>query len=95
MDGSFYVSNLKVATGKPDTRHKLVEEGKFSTTGILFDFQSTVIKPESSMKGRLENYSKPLVLNEGLFYYNSYIVYYNPIKPSLPPACHQANLHPI
>lgn len=43
----FYVSNLKVATGKPDTRHKLVEEGKFSTTGILFDFQSAVIKPES------------------------------------------------
>lgn len=42
-----YVSNLKVATGKPDTRHKLVEEGKFSTTGILFDFQSAVIKPES------------------------------------------------
>ncbi|MBC7949815.1 MAG: OmpA family protein [Chitinophagaceae bacterium] len=43
----FYVSNVKVATGKPDTRHKLVEEGKFSTTGILFDFQSAVIKPES------------------------------------------------
>lgn len=43
----FYISNLKVATGKPDTRHKLVEEGKFSTTGILFDFQSAAIKPES------------------------------------------------
>jgi OOP family OmpA-OmpF porin len=42
-----YVSNVKVATGRPDTRHKLVEEGKFSTTGILFDFQSAVIKPES------------------------------------------------
>jgi len=42
-----FVSNIKVATGKPDTRHKLVEEGKFSTTGILFDFQSAVIKPES------------------------------------------------
>ena len=33
-----FISNIKVATGKPDTRHKLVEEGKFSTTGILFDF---------------------------------------------------------
>ncbi len=43
----FYLGNLTVATGKPDTRHKLVEEGKFSTTGILFDFQSAVIKPES------------------------------------------------
>jgi outer membrane protein OmpA-like peptidoglycan-associated protein len=43
----FFISNLKVATGKPDSRHKLIEEGKFSTTGILFDFQSAVIKPES------------------------------------------------
>ncbi len=42
-----FISNIKVATGKPDTRHKLIEEGKFSTTGILFDFQSAVIKPES------------------------------------------------
>jgi outer membrane protein OmpA-like peptidoglycan-associated protein len=42
-----YVSNIKVATGRPDTRHKLIEEGKFSTTGILFDFQSAEIKPES------------------------------------------------
>ena len=42
-----YISNIKVATGKPDARHKLIEEGKFSTTGILFDFQSAVIKPES------------------------------------------------
>ncbi len=42
-----FVSNIKVATGRPDTRHKLMEEGRFSTTGILFDFQSAVIKPES------------------------------------------------
>ena len=42
-----YISNIKVATGLPDTRHKLVEEGKFSTTGILFDLNSAVIKPES------------------------------------------------
>lgn len=42
-----YIGNIKVATGKPDTRHKLIEEGRFSTTGILFDFQSAVIKPES------------------------------------------------
>lgn len=42
-----YISNLKVAKGIPDTRHKLVEEGKFSTTGILFDVNSDVIKPES------------------------------------------------
>jgi OmpA-OmpF porin, OOP family len=43
----YYLSNIKVATGVPDTRHKLIEEGKFSTTGILFDFQRADIKPES------------------------------------------------
>jgi OOP family OmpA-OmpF porin len=42
-----YIQNIKVATGLPDTRYKLIEEGKFSTTGILFDFQSAVIKQES------------------------------------------------
>ena len=45
---ALYISNIKVATGKPDTRHKLVEEGKFSTTGILFDVNSAAIKPEST-----------------------------------------------
>jgi OmpA-OmpF porin, OOP family len=44
---AIFINNIKVATGRPDTRHKLIEEGKFSTTGILFDFQSAVIKPES------------------------------------------------
>jgi OmpA-OmpF porin, OOP family len=42
-----YISNIKTATGLPDTRHKLIEEGKFSTTGILFDINSAVLKPES------------------------------------------------
>jgi len=43
-----FISNIKVATGLPDTRHKLIEEGKFSTTGILFDVNAATIKPESS-----------------------------------------------
>jgi OOP family OmpA-OmpF porin len=43
-----FISNIKVATGVPDTRHKLIEEGKFSTTGILFDVNSATIKPESN-----------------------------------------------
>ena len=43
-----YIGNIKVATGKPDTRHKLVEEGRFSTTGILFDVNAATIKPESA-----------------------------------------------
>ncbi|SKB81991.1 OmpA family protein [Parapedobacter luteus] len=43
-----YVGNIKIARGLPDTRHKLVEEGRFSTTGILFDTGSATIKPESA-----------------------------------------------
>ncbi len=43
-----YVSNIKVARGLPDMRHKLVEEGRFSTTGILFDTGSATIRPESA-----------------------------------------------
>ncbi|HVF97063.1 MAG TPA: OmpA family protein, partial [Flavisolibacter sp.] len=43
-----YLSNIKVATGLPDTRHKLIDEGKFSTTGILFDVNAATIKPESN-----------------------------------------------
>jgi outer membrane protein OmpA-like peptidoglycan-associated protein len=43
-----YISNIKVATGVPDTRHRLLDEGKFSTTGILFDLNSATIKPESN-----------------------------------------------
>lgn len=43
----YYIGNLKIAKGIPDTRHKLIEEGRFSTTGILFDINSDVIKPES------------------------------------------------
>ena len=44
---ALYISNIKIATGLPDTRHKLAEEGKFSTTGILFDVNQATIKPES------------------------------------------------
>ncbi|AQG79436.1 OmpA family protein [Spirosoma montaniterrae] len=44
---AWYLSNLRVAVGTPDTRSKLITEGKFSTTGILFDVNSATIKPES------------------------------------------------
>ncbi len=43
-----YFSNIKIAKGLPDTRHKLVEEGTFSTTGILFETGSATVKPESA-----------------------------------------------
>jgi outer membrane protein OmpA-like peptidoglycan-associated protein len=43
-----YVSNIKIATGLPQTEKKLEEVGNFTTTGILFDVNSANIKPESN-----------------------------------------------
>ncbi|MVT10376.1 OmpA family protein [Chitinophaga tropicalis] len=41
--GAFYVSNIRLAVGAPDTRNKLITEGKFVTHGILFDVNSDKI----------------------------------------------------
>ncbi|HNF29787.1 MAG TPA: OmpA family protein, partial [Chitinophagaceae bacterium] len=46
-DGSAFLANLRVAEGLPDTRNKLITEGKFVTNGILFEFQKAEVKPES------------------------------------------------
>jgi OOP family OmpA-OmpF porin len=43
----YFISNLKIAVAAPDTRNKLITEGKWSTTGILFDVNSDKIKPTS------------------------------------------------
>ena len=43
----YLFGNLKLAVGAPDTRNKLITEGKFVTTGILFDVNSDKIKPAS------------------------------------------------
>jgi OOP family OmpA-OmpF porin len=43
----YLISNIRLAVGAPDTRNKLIVEGKFSTTGILFDVNSAVLKPDS------------------------------------------------
>lgn len=59
-----YISNIKVATGLPDSRHKLLEEGKFSTTGILFDLNSATIRPESNSV--LKEIATVMKENEGL-----------------------------
>ncbi len=53
-----------MATGLPDTRHKLIEEGKFSTTGILFDVAAATIKPESN--GVLKELAEVLKSNPGI-----------------------------
>jgi hypothetical protein len=46
-DCNLLMADIKFAVGAPDTRNKLITEGKFSTTGILFDFQKATVKPES------------------------------------------------
>jgi outer membrane protein OmpA-like peptidoglycan-associated protein len=42
-----YLTNIRIASGKPDMRSKLLTEGKLVTHGILFDVNSDKIKPES------------------------------------------------
>ncbi len=44
----YMIGNIKIAKGIPDSRHKLIDEGRFSTTGILFDVNTVVIKSESN-----------------------------------------------
>jgi len=44
---NYYLSNLKIAEATADTRSKLITEGNWSTTGILFDVNSDKIKPTS------------------------------------------------
>jgi OOP family OmpA-OmpF porin len=46
-DGNFYLSNLRLAVGVPDTRNKILTQNKWVTHGILFDVNSATIKPES------------------------------------------------
>ncbi len=41
------ISNLKVTTASPDTRSKIITEGKMITYGITFDVNKANIKPES------------------------------------------------
>lgn len=43
----YLISNISLAQGAPDTRNKLITEGKFVTHGILFDSGSDRIKAES------------------------------------------------
>jgi outer membrane protein OmpA-like peptidoglycan-associated protein len=45
--GEYYLGNLRLAVGAPDTRNKIITEGKWVTRGILFDVNSDRIKPES------------------------------------------------
>lgn len=62
QDDRFLVNNIKLAVGAPDTRNKLITEGKYVTRGILFDVNSDRIKPESY--GTLKDIAAVLKENE-------------------------------
>jgi OmpA-OmpF porin, OOP family len=42
-----YIGNVKITTASPDTRSKLLTEGKLISYGIYFDSGKDVVKPES------------------------------------------------
>lgn len=46
-EGAALVSNIRIATGLPDTRNKLITEGKLISYGVYFDVNKDVVKPES------------------------------------------------
>lgn len=56
--GEVQISNLRIAEGAPDTRNKLLTDGKIVSRGILFDVNSDRIKPESY--GALQDIAKTL-----------------------------------
>jgi len=45
--GTPLISNVRIATGMPDMRNKLLTEGKLISYGIYFDVNKDVVKPES------------------------------------------------
>lgn len=60
----YYISNIKIAEASADTRSKLITEGKWSTSGILFDVASDRIKPSSY--GILKQIAGVLAENPGV-----------------------------
>jgi outer membrane protein OmpA-like peptidoglycan-associated protein len=60
----YYVGNVRLATGAPDTRNKILSEGKWVTHGILFDVNSDRIRGESY--GSLKEIANVLTENADL-----------------------------
>ncbi|MDD4760444.1 MAG: OmpA family protein, partial [Bacteroidaceae bacterium] len=58
VESTPYISNIKITTAAPDTRSKLITEGKLISYGIYFDVNSDKIKPESY--GTLNDIAKVL-----------------------------------
>ena len=63
-DGAAMVSNIRVAVGAPDTRNKLITEGRLVTYGIYFDVNKDIVKPESY--GTLKDIATALTENAGV-----------------------------
>jgi len=60
-NGTPLISNVRIATGLPDMRSKLLTEGKLVSYGIYFDVNKEVVKPESA--GTLKMISDVLTEN--------------------------------
>ncbi|MBZ5857671.1 OmpA family protein [Flavihumibacter profundi] len=58
------IGNLRIATGLPDMRNKLLTEGKLVSYGIYFDVNSDKLKPESA--GTLKEIATILTENPAL-----------------------------
>ena len=63
-EGAAMISNVRIAVGIPDTRNKLITEGKLVTYGIYFDVNKDVVKPESY--GTLKDIATVLNENPGV-----------------------------
>ena len=61
QQGHPFFSNLKITTAAPDTRSKLITEGKLISYGIYFDIGKETVKPESN--GALADIAKVLKEN--------------------------------
>ncbi|HPS83566.1 MAG TPA: OmpA family protein [Bacteroidales bacterium] len=59
--GQHFISNIKITTAAPDTRSKLLTEGKLISYGIYFDSGKDVVKAESY--GALKDIAKVLTEN--------------------------------
>ncbi|MCH7413516.1 OmpA family protein [Belliella sp. R4-6] len=62
--GDLFFADLKIAAGEPDTRSKLITEGKFVTNSITFDVNSDVLK--NSSYGVLKEIAETLQQNAGV-----------------------------
>jgi outer membrane protein OmpA-like peptidoglycan-associated protein len=62
--GAAMVSNVRIAVGAPDTRSKLITEGRLVSYGIYFDVNKDVVKPESY--GTLKEIAAALTDNPGV-----------------------------